>query len=248
MPEITAATDAATADSAAADMDRLLRLAAHDLRGPLFGLLGLTELLAMTADEAPRDRLTEQARLAHAAAMQLADLVDALFLQLRASAGGLEPIYAPVDLEALTERVLALYGPSCDAKSVTLEGPANTGSLPRIEGDPFLLEAILRNLIANAVKFSPPGTRVALSVRTTPEAVIVTVEDEAGGIDPQVVANASAGRTVSARIGTAGEAGSGQGMRLAFQLCDKLGLTLAYLPVGAGTQARLSIPLRRPGK
>ncbi|WP_445680566.1 sensor histidine kinase [Radicibacter daui] len=238
MSEITAA---------AADMDRLLRLAAHDLRGPLFGLLGLTELLAMTADEAPRDRLTEQARLAHAAAMQLADLADALFLQLRASAGGLEPIHAPVDLEALTERVLALYGPSCDAKSVTLEGPVNAGALPRVEGDPFLLEAILRNLIANAVKFSPPGTTVSLSVSAQPDAVVMMVQDEAGGIDPQVIANASAGRTVSARIGTGGEAGSGQGMRLAFQLCEKLGLTLTYLPAGKGTRAQLSIPLHRPG-
>lgn len=238
MPEMTAA---------AADMDRLLRLAAHDLRGPLFGLLGLTELLAMTADEAPRDRLTEQARLAHAAAMQLADLADALFLQLRASAGGLEPIHAPVDLEALTERVLALYGPSCDAKSVTLEGPANAGALPRIEGDPFLLEAILRNLIANAVKFSPRGTTVSLSVSALPDAVVMVVQDEAGGIDPQVIANASAGRTVSARIGTGGEAGSGQGMRLAFQLCEKLGLSLTYQPAGKGTRALLSIPLHPKG-
>lgn len=232
---------------AAGDMDRLLRLAAHDLRGPLFGLLGLTELLSMTAQDAPRDRLAEQARLAHAAAMQLADLADALFLQLRASAGGLEPMHAPVDLDALTERVLALYGPSCDAKSVRLEEPANAGDLPRVEGDPFLIEAILRNLIANAVKFSPPGTRVALSVKAAPQAVLVAVEDEAGGIDPQVVANAMAGRTVSARIGTAGEAGSGQGMRLAFQLCEKLGLSLTYEPLGKGTRALLSIPLRRAG-
>jgi signal transduction histidine kinase len=233
MPEITAA---------ATDMDRLLRLASHDLRGPLFGLLGLTELLAMTADEAPRERLAEQARLAHAAAMQLADLADVLFLQLRTSMGGLEPMQAPVDMDILIDRVLALYGPSADAKSLELTGPENAGDLPLAQSDPFLLEAVLRNLIANAVKFSAPGARVSLSASAEPGRVMLWVEDEAGGIAPELIANARAGRTVRASIGTGGEAGSGQGMRLVFQLCEKLGLSLTYIPVGKGTRAVLSIP------
>lgn len=188
--------------------------AAHELRTPLAALkLQAQSLLRADSDEA---RKLAVARLT-AGIDRATRLVEQLLVLARqeASAGtGRQQ----VDLAELARRAVADLAGVAQAKGVDLG--VHESEEARVQGQPEALNILLRNLVDNAVKYTPPGGTVDISVKGTG---VVTVEDSGPGIPPE-----ERGRVFDRFYRIAGSEASGSGLGLAIikAIAERHGATL----------------------
>ena len=169
---------------------RFLADVSHELRTPLAVLQSGIE--AQLDDIHPRDdqhlaSLLDEAR-------RLGRLVDDLHTLALSDAGKLVLHLEPVDVLAVVDDALDRHRPLAERSGVTLRGPdAAPASAPQattLDADPSRLRQVLDNLLANAVRHSPPGGEVQVGVEATPtgDAVRVVVADAGPGFPPDQLA------------------------------------------------------------
>jgi len=155
---------------------QLVAWVSHDLRTPLAGLRAMAEALedGLAADP---PRYHKQMR---AEAEKLATMVDDLFELSRIHAGTLQLSYHQIDLDDLVSDVLASTEALARERGVRLDGRATRPLAVR--ADPRELSRALTNLLANAIRHTPPGGRVSVAARPDGEEALLTVADGCGGI------------------------------------------------------------------
>ena len=153
-----AALERAEAESAAGS--RRLATAAHEIRTPLHGIVGMADLLADTALSPEQAAYVRAVRTSGSA---LLGLVDDVLDLARFEAGRLAVAPEPVDLETLVEDVVELMAPRAHGKGLELASIVAPGLPARVEADPILLRQVLINLAGNAVKYTVAGG-IALEV------------------------------------------------------------------------------------
>ncbi len=166
------------------DLDALktvfLGTASHELRTPATAIAGFANLLTTSWDhftEAQRRDFT--ARIA-ANARSLSDVVQDLLDFSLLDRGDLPLPVVPVDLGPLVEGVVDRLAPVVGDHVID----CTTEPAPLILAAPNGLERVVTNLLTNAVKFSPVGTTVTVSVRPRDGGAVVVVSDEGPGIPP----------------------------------------------------------------
>lgn len=159
---------------------KFLAYAGHDIRQPLQALhLLLGGLLA--SGLTPRQQDT--ARMMEASVQALSDLLDALLDISKLDAGAVKPQWQTVDLEVLLARLVQEFVPQASAQGLRLRLRLPPGRL-LVRTDERLLASALRNLLGNAIKYTPRGS-VLLAVRRHGERLKVQVRDSGIGIAPE---------------------------------------------------------------
>lgn len=158
-----------------------LSMVSHELRGPLQTLNGYLDLLIDdTGQETPEQR-QDFLRRARAGSERLTALVDDLLLISRRDAGQFALMREPVDLAPTireTMEELELTAQDAEVRLVVDVPP----SLPLVLADAPRIGQVARNLVANAIKFTPEGGEVRISAQATPTQVILQVRDTGIGI------------------------------------------------------------------
>jgi two-component system phosphate regulon sensor histidine kinase PhoR len=155
----------------------------HELRTPIASIKALAETLRMGALDDPDAARGFVARIEEQA-NRMATLVDAL-LDLSRIESGNEALYLQrVAIAPLVEDVLGQFKHVAEQKGVSLVNEVPT-DLPPVQADPEKLRQVLNNLIDNAIKFTPPGGRVAVSAAVSGRMGTVTVRDTGVGIAPE---------------------------------------------------------------
>lgn len=141
----------AEAERATRAKSRFLASASHDLRQPLQSMTLLQRLLA------PPKRSTEAQRLASLmdqALKSMTEMLDSMLDVNRIENGTVRPEMRPVPIAPLMQRLTEEFGPQAIAKHLRLRSvPCSAW----VQTDPQLLEQILRNLLSNALKYTPEG-------------------------------------------------------------------------------------------
>jgi signal transduction histidine kinase len=154
---------------------RFLAAAGHDLRQPLHALGFFVD--ALQEHSLPADSRVVVSNIRRSVdAME--DLFNSLLDVSRLDAGIVHPRVATVPLGPLMERVRVEYEPAARQKDLALSLVSNSLF---VRSDPVLLERIMRNLIANAVRYTDSG-RVILGARRTAESVRIEIWDSGRGI------------------------------------------------------------------
>lgn len=231
---------AQTAALQAADKMRTALLAAvsHDLRAPLaaaraaVGTLADGELVLAPEDHA------ELLEIAGQSLAGLTRLVEDLLDMSRVQAGALKPRLAPIDVGDVVEAALAsLPG---GTERIRAEPPAP--DLPRISADGPLLERVIANLLANALKHT--GSSVSVSARPAGDRVLIEVADHGAGIPRE--ARELVFRPFQRLGDRDNAAGVGLGLALARGLTESMGGTLSPQDTpGGGLTMVVSLPARR---
>ncbi|MEO6277296.1 PAS domain-containing sensor histidine kinase [Roseateles sp.] len=154
----------------------------HELRTPLQSILGFAEIGALRARQDLR--LAELFADVHRAGQRMLSLVNDL-LDLSKIERGAEPLQLQrLDLRPLAAELARELGPLLAARGLALR--TALGDAPLIvRGDPLRLQQLLRNLLANAIRFSPPGGRIELSAGHDDAGdVRAAVADHGPGIPP----------------------------------------------------------------
>jgi PAS domain S-box-containing protein len=158
--------------------DQFVSTATHELRTPLTSVKGFSELL-LTRDLAS-DRQMRYIHLINEQASHLALIIDDMLDLSKLTAGkGLEIEPEPVDMEPLIREVLDTFRDVSPAHDFRVEG---CEGLPPLPGDPFRLNQVLRNLVSNAIKYSPQGGTVTIGCRVMAEHLLLSVADEGIGM------------------------------------------------------------------
>jgi signal transduction histidine kinase len=218
--------------------ERFFAMVNHELRNALAAVFGWSELLVRKQD---RTTMPRAAFEVHDAAQQAIDLISDLLDLSRLDEDRLKPVVRRVDPAGLAHRATARATPTAAAKGIRLEMELADG-LPTIETDASRVEQILMNLLTNAIKYSPAGTRVRLSVRPQGQRVRYLVEDEGPGIGEGEVE-----RIFDVYVTTAeGEKqGVGLGLPLSRRLARLLGGDLDTVPRAGSGIFYLDLPIAR---
>jgi two-component system, OmpR family, sensor kinase len=211
--------------------------AAHELRTPLTALHLQMGTLSRAANEAERDDAMGKL----SAGMQRAIRLVEQMLSLARQEPRVESIRAPVPLADIARDVVAELVPLADAKQIDL-GISN--SQPAVVmGDPDALRTLTRNLVDNAVRYTPAGGRVDVSVENGGDGgqTLLKVVDNGPGIPPE-----ERSRVLDRfyrRPGTS-PPGSGLGMAIVKAIADTHGATLELDSGPAGTGLAVSVRFR----
>ncbi|MGH9410168.1 MAG: GAF domain-containing protein, partial [Vicinamibacterales bacterium] len=176
-------TQRARADAERANRikDEFVSIVSHELRTPLNAILGWTTMLQSGA--LTPEKSTRALRSVHDNASRQARLIEELLDFSRVTSGRVSLELEEVDLRDLIRGVVESMIPSAVARTVELQ----LSPVPRVfvQVDRRRLEQVLFNLIDNALKFTPPGGRIAIDVQAAAGQVAVRVQDTGDGIDPE---------------------------------------------------------------
>ncbi len=179
-----AAAEAARAESARAveTKDRFLATVSHELRTPLNAIIGFSEILGGDAiGEIDEARRKEYAGIIRSSGEHLLDIVNALLNVSKIESGSFDVTPEPFDMRQLAHACCDLVQLKADGGCINLvrDWPAD---LPEVNADPRACRQILINLLSNALKFTPSGGTVTVSLRRVGEEMVMAVRDTGIGI------------------------------------------------------------------
>ena len=220
--------------------DEFLATLSHELRTPLNAVLGWTRLArAGRLDAATQARALETI---DRNATQQAKLVDDLLDVSRIITGKLRLRVVSIDPVSVIEAALHSVRPAAEAKSLRLEADLDAGAgLIAADGD--RLQQILWNLLANAVKFTPAGGLVRVTLRQGPAGVSIDVTDSGSGIDPAFLPFVFDRFRQADSSTTRRHGGLGLGLALVRHLVELHGGTVAAHSDGLGRGSRFTLVL-----
>jgi signal transduction histidine kinase/CheY-like chemotaxis protein len=219
--------------------DEFLATVSHELRTPLSSILGWTKILR--SDRAQADKGLDI--IEHNARWQQRILEDILDVS-RIIAGKLRIDTEPVDFVALARDVVDSARPVAGQKRVELFMHANEPSC-RLAGDGSRLRQVIANLVSNAVKFTPEGGRVDVTVEQSGDRIVVSVQDSGRGIDRAFLPHVFE-RFSQSELGggvTRGASGLGLGLAIARHLVDIHGGSIGVTSEGLGRGATFTVTL-----
>ena len=157
----------------------LVAWVSHDLRNPLAGIRAMAEALEDGVVDDPDD-VVRYLRSIGAETDRLTELVDDLFELSRITSGSMDLRPRPVPVAELVDSVVAAVAATARARQLDLR--CDLGDPPPLLVSPAEAARVLRNLLDNAVRHTPPGGTVHISVATEGAAAVLSVIDECGGI------------------------------------------------------------------
>lgn len=226
----------------------VMRMASHDLKNPITGILGCARLLEELLDAGDTSPHAHRELVSSIAASSLQmhrvvrDLVDT-----RAIGVGAVPVdRRPTDVNAIAGRVHAANLGPASAKGIRLDlvlGATRACAL----ADPDRLSQVLDNLVSNAIKFSPPGTATRVVTRAAGDRLAIDVVDAGPGLGDADVTRLLRHYGRGAARPTAGESSTGLGLALSSRLVTLIGGELGArnnVP-GPGATFSVSLPASR---
>ena len=159
--------------------DSLVHMIVHDMRQPLSGVKAYLQLLARSDGEHLSGKGSEYVQKATASAAILIEMASAVLDVSKMESGEMELRLSDCDLVALAEDAVSETEPLWGGLHPAVERPAQPVS---IECDPELIGRVLRNLLDNALKFTPEDGSVRLGIEPTDDRVRVSVRDTGSGI------------------------------------------------------------------
>ena len=214
----------------------------HELRTPIHGVQGLSDVIAAGVYGPVTDKQKDACASIKRSAQSLLELVDDVLQLSRAEAGKIDARPGPVDIAALVDRVTASVSWMVGTKRLRLESEVEPG-LPVVQSDERWLAHILVNLLANAVKFTPETGRVMLRARRCQGAVELSVEDTGIGIAPEERAAIFEPFRQGQHGDAKGYGGVGLGLALVAELTNLLACTVdVESVVGKGSTFRVLVP------
>ena len=202
-----------------ASKDKFFSIIAHDLKGPFQGLMGYSEVLSKDIENLSKDEIKEFASDLHTSAKHLFRLLENLLQWTRIQRGIIECHPTSLRIAQLASMSIDLSSFNAHKKNISIEN--NIDPELHLIADMNMINTVLRNLISNAVKFTPENGSITLSSEQFEDFSEIHISDTGVGIseeDMTKIFNLDAHHTT---IGTNNEKGTGLGLILCKDLIEK---------------------------
>ncbi|HEU4321829.1 MAG TPA: ATP-binding protein [Roseiflexaceae bacterium] len=207
----------AMAEQAIRERDSFITIASHELRTPLTIVLGHAQMLLRNTSDGGTLGEQERRSLQHIVmqSVRLNRMVAALLDISRLQGGQMQLDLHPLDLVALVRLVVGEMQPLLTDHELTLDAPEGELS---VLGDSLRLTQVFHNLIGNAIKYSPRGGPIAVTVERDGQRACVSIRDEGLGIPAEALAHLHERFYRAANVRAQQIAGMGIGLHLVYEL------------------------------
>lgn len=204
------------------EKDRMFSIIAHDVRGPLSSFHSLIEAIAENANSFSSDEIKEMMQKMEISSSNLFELVENLLEWARIQRG-LIPLHPEIKiLNVLVNNALVSSIQAAHLKSVTIECKIPEGL--EVMADIYAIESVLRNLISNAVKFTPKGGSITIEAKKADNgSVKICITDTGIGMDKKMTEDLFRIDVNNNRLGTEGEKSIGLGLLICKDFIEKQG-------------------------
>jgi PAS domain S-box-containing protein len=224
-----------------ATKDKFFSIIAHDLKGPFNGISGLSQILIEQIRNKDYEGIEEYAEFIHSTSQQAINLLINLLEWSRLQTGQMEFNPEFIEVTGIISPVKELLSISAQQKSIQIT--LNFPDRLTIYADKFMLETIFRNLIANAIKFTPKNGNILVSAEENENEFLFVIEDNGIGIEKKNLEKLfRIGENLSS-IGTENETGTGLGLILCNDFIQKhKGKIWVESERGIGSKFYFSLP------
>lgn len=221
--------------------DEFIAIISHELRTPMTSILGWTRMLTLGGldEDTYRNALDALERSTRAQAQLIEDLLD----ESRIASGKLRLELRAVEVASVVKEAVQMARPSAEAKAIALTLDAGSG-VYKTFADPARLQQVIGNVLGNAVKFTPEGGRISVSIERQDGFARIEVQDSGQGISPELLPYVF-DRFRQGHIDGERKSGLGLGLAITRHLVELQGGTVEAQSDGdgKGTIVAISLPL-----
>jgi signal transduction histidine kinase len=225
------------------ELDRMksdfVAITSHELRTPLTAIRGFVKTMIHNADRLSSADMQDFLGIVDRQSHRLARLVEDLLMASKIEAGELSIVPEAVAPVSFLGTLLSTFGENAERIKLEVDG-----DIPEsVVFDPYRMEQVLRNLLHNAIKFSPPTSSITLGTRFAHEELVMWVRDLGVGISPEEQTK------VFERFHQAGDSltrqteGAGLGLYITKRLVEAMGGTIELRShIGRGSTFTVRLP------
>jgi len=226
--------------------NRFFSIIAHDLKSPYSGMLYYSQKISDEYDTISKKDLSEYSKLLYDSTKDTYNLLESLldWSRLQFEKITFEP--RSLRLNDILETNVSRFEPIAKSKSIAITFESQGGKA--VFADPNMADTVVRNVINNAIKFTPAGGRISVLLEGGNHFETVHVTDTGIGLSEQKMGRLFVlGSGEGSRPGTEGEQGTGLGLLLCKEIIDKHGGTISVTSrVDGGSTFSFSFPTRPP--
>lgn len=221
--------------------DTYLSIIAHDLRSPAANIVQLSELLNKNIEDDNLSDLPKIASWIQTASQSALTLLTDLTAWAKSQSDQLSIDQKIVPLQQIAAETLETQTALAQQKNV--EVISHIPPELEVYADTNLTKTILRNLINNAIKFTPPGGSITIQAEDKEAEVAISITDTGMGMDENIQQNLFQLSRDKIRQGTNGESSTGLGLMLVKNFVEKQGGDIQFHSiVGKGTTVTFTLP------
>ena len=201
--------------------DKFFSIIGHDLRNPLNALLGFSELISGNSREYTVEEIQKYTKIINDAAKNIHLLIENLLEWSRSQSGNIDFNPEETPIFPVLEEILKVFHIQAEKKSIRFETAVPNTTLAYTDRN--LLSTILRNLVNNAVKFTPKGGRIKISSKSSEKELTLSVKDTGVGMSAELIEQLFNFSSSVSMPGTTDEKGTGLGLILCKEFLDMHG-------------------------
>jgi signal transduction histidine kinase len=219
---------------------KLLGIITHDLRSPVSSLFNFLQLQKINSGKLTKESREEVDRKISQSAENLLEAMEDILIWTKSQMEHFTPVQELCDVDELLEEIIHLNAPFAASKNIVLK--KDVSSSFSFYTDPNFIKIILRNLVSNAIKFTPPEGMVILRSIQHNEVIDLRVKDTGQGFEPADLQHIFEWNSIRSDS-------SGLGLKLAREFTEKLGGTISVTSKKEqGTEFVVSIPRQKNEK
>jgi len=204
-----------------ASKDRFFSILAHDLKNPFTALIGYSEMLLEDFEDFSDAEKKEFISVIYKTSKNVYELLENLLDWSRIQTGRMELLPAKIDLYKIAQTVYNLTYGNASKKHINLNVDIKEGTFVFV--DKNAVSTVLRNLVINAIKFTPENGMIIIKSEEEENYFKVTVEDDGIGISKEIQEKLFKIDSAHTTPGTANEKGTGLGLILCKELVENSG-------------------------
>ncbi len=221
--------------------DKFFSILAHDLRNPFQGLIGFAGLLYNNIEELEFEKIKEFSQVIYEASEHAYSLLENLLQWARSQMGRIEWQPTEIDINKNVTEILDLLSTTAKKKQISLINETARGNTAYADENMF--KTILRNLVFNALKFTPQNGKVTVSLGIKDDMLVVRVSDTGCGIREEDMDKLFRIDVHHSTQGTGEEKGTALGLILCKEFVERCGGTIwAESKVGEGSEFNFTLP------
>jgi signal transduction histidine kinase len=212
--------------------DRMLSVLGHDLRAPIINLNGIS-MMALE-DTISQEEFAPFIMKINEQSKQVLEMLETTLNWAKSNFNSIEPKEVEVDIKAMIAGILEIHKSTYQAKNIRINLDLNNSC--SISSDVEIVTIIVRNLITNAIKFTPQNGEISIGFNQN----ILTIKDSGLGMSPEMI-NAILKNNYTSTRGTNNELGMGMGLQLVLNLAIKINCKMEiHSEPGKGTTISLA--------
>jgi len=203
--------------------DKFFSIIAHDLKTPFSTLMGYTYLLMKEYNQYDDQKRETMIKSLYDITKQTFNLLENILVWSRSQTESIPFAPRAINISKLLIENIRLYNPTARAKSITLTSGSDLKDI-LVFADPEMIQTVIRNLVTNAIKFTPEKGRISLGlVDDDEEKITIFVMDNGVGIDPDKKDQFFRIDNNYSTLGTNDEKGTGLGLVICKEFVEKNG-------------------------